>query len=212
MASLDIRGLRESHLHSMLQNIEATFKETARKHKYTDEKLGNSVKEDTSERVPSNDCCSNTDSLKSTTCISNRETREPSTSFLIGFGRNKMENTNALRRYADLEKWMWEECVDSQFLCARKYGRMRSENLIGICNNCHDTYFWEDKHCPSCHRTFSPVKSSYFIEHVAQCKEKLEDLFLPLCILDSLPALRVRLLRAQLASVEVTSSILHHWI
>ncbi|KAM3222190.1 homeobox-DDT domain protein RLT2 isoform X1 [Capsicum annuum] len=202
MASLDIRGLRESHLHSMLQNIEATFKETARKHKYTDEKLGNSVKEDTSERVPSNDCCSNTDSLKSTTCISNRETREPSTSFLIGFGRNKMENTNALRRYADLEKWMWEECVDSQFLCARKYGRMRSENLIGICNNCHDTYFWEDKHCPSCHRTFSPVKSSYFIEHVAQCKEKLEDLFLPLCILDSLPALRVRLLRAQLASVE----------
>ncbi|MCD9641238.1 hypothetical protein HAX54_027327 [Datura stramonium] len=202
MASLDIRGIRESHLHSMLQNIEATFKETARRHKYTEGELGNSVKEDTSETVPSNDCCSNTGSSKSTICISNCEAPEPSTSFLIGFGRNKMENTDALRRYADLEKWMWEECVDSQFLCAMKYGRMRREKLISICNNCHDTYFSEDKHCPCCHRTFSLAKSSYFMEHVAQCKEKLEDLFWPLCILDSSPPLRVRLLRAQLALVE----------
>lgn len=202
MASLDIRGIRESHLHSMLQNIEATFKGTARRHKYTKGKLGNSVKEDTSETVPNNDCCSNTDSAKSRVCISNRETPEPSTSFLVGFGRNKMENTDALRRYADLEKWMWEECVDSQFLCARKYGRMRCENLISICNNCHDTYFLEDKHCPCCHSTFSPARSSFFMEHVAQCEEKLEHLFWPLCILDSLPPLRVRLLRAQLASVE----------
>ncbi|XP_055822651.1 homeobox-DDT domain protein RLT2 isoform X2 [Solanum dulcamara] len=203
MASLDIRGIRESHLHSMLQNIEATFKGTARRHKYTEVKLGNSLKEDSSEIVPSNDYCSNTGRSKSPICISNRETPEPSTSFLIGFGRNKMEDTDALRRYADTEKWMWEECVHSQFLCARKYGRMRCENLISICNNCHDTYFLEDKHCPSCHRTFSLAKSSYFLDHVAQCKEKLEDLFWPLCILDSLPPLRVRLLRAQLASVEI---------
>lgn len=202
MASLDIRGIRESHLHSMLQNIEATFKGTAMRHKYTEVKLDNSVKEHTSETVPSIDYCSNTGSSKSTICISNHETSEPSTSFLIGFGRNKMEDTDALRRYADLEKWMWEECVHPQFLCARKYGRMRCENLISTCNNCHDTYFLEDKHCPSCHRTFSPAKSSYFLEHVAQCKEKLEDLFWPLCIMDSLPPLRVRLLRAQLASVE----------
>ncbi|CAN4103280.1 unnamed protein product [Withania somnifera] len=202
MASLDIRGIRESHLHSMLQNIEATFKETARRHKHTIGKLGSSVKEDTSETVPNNDCCSNTDSSKITICISNHEMPEPSTSFHIGLGRNKMEHTDALRRYADLEKWMWEECVDSQFLCARKYGRMRCENLISICNNCHDMYYLEDKHCPCCHRTFSPGKSSYFMEHVAQCAEKLEHLFWPLCILDSLPPLRVRLLRAQLASVE----------
>lgn len=212
MASLDIRGIRESHLHSMLQNIEATFKGTARRHKYTEVKLGNSLKEDSSEIVPSNDYCSNTGRSKSPICISNHETPEPSTSFLIGFGRNKMEDTDALRRYADTEKWMWEECVHSQFLCARKYGRMRCENLISICNTCHDTYFLEDKHCPSCHRTFSLAKSSYFLEHVAQCKVKLEDLFWPLCILDSLPPLRVRLLRAQLASVEVTYSFLHHWI
>ncbi|KAJ8532126.1 hypothetical protein K7X08_012049 [Anisodus acutangulus] len=202
MASLDVRGTRESHLHSMLQNIEATFKETARRHKYTEGKLGNSVKEDTSETVPSNDCCSNTGSSKSTICISNCETPEPSTSFLIGLGSNKMENTDALRRYADLEKWMWEEGVNSQFLCARKYGRMRCEKLISVCNNCHDTYFLEDNHCPCCHRTFSPAKSSYFMEHVAQCKEKLEDRFWPLCILDSSPPLRIRLLKAQLASVE----------
>ncbi|CAN4105011.1 unnamed protein product [Withania somnifera] len=203
MASLDIRGIRESHLHSMLQYIEATFKETVRRHKHSIGKLRSSVKEDTSETVPNNDCCSNTDSSKRTICISNRETPEPSTSFHIGFGRNKMEQTDALRRYTDLEKWMWEECVDSQFLCARKYGRMRCENLISICNNCHDTYFLGDKHCPSCHRTFSMGKSSYFMEHVAQCKVKLEHLFWPLCIVDSLPPLRVRLLRAQLASVEV---------
>lgn len=202
MASLDIRGIRESHLHSMLQNIEATFKGTARRHKYTEVKLGNFLKEDTSETVPSNDYCSNTGSSNSTFCISNRETPQPSTSFLIGFGKNKIEDTDALRRYADIEKWMWEECVHSQFLCARKYGRMRCENLISICNNCHDTYFFEDKHCPSCHRTFSLAKSSYFLEHVAQCKEKFEDQFWPLCILDSLPPLRVRLLRAQFASVE----------
>ncbi|XP_059282469.1 homeobox-DDT domain protein RLT2 [Lycium ferocissimum] len=202
MASLDIRGTRESHLHSMLQNIEATFKETARRHKYTEGQLGNSVEEDTSETVPSNDCCSNTGSYKSAICISNRETPEPSTSFLIGLGSNKKENTDALTRYADLEKWMWEECANSQFLCARKYGRMRCEKLISICNNCHDTYFLEDNHCPCCHRTFSPAKSSYFMEHVAQCKDKLEDLFWPLCILDSSPPLRIRLLKAQLASVE----------
>ncbi|KAK4368975.1 hypothetical protein RND71_012767 [Anisodus tanguticus] len=202
MASLDVRGIRESHLHSMLQNIEATFKETARRPKYTEGKLGNSIKEDTSETVPSNDCCSNSGSSKSTICISNRETPEPSTSFLIGLGSNNMENTDALRRYADLEKWMWEKGVNSQFLCARKFGRMRCEKLISICNNCHDTYFLEDNHCPCCHRTFSPAKSSYFMEHVAQCKEKLEDLFWPVCILDSLPPLRIRLLKAQLASVE----------
>ncbi|OIT31129.1 PREDICTED: homeobox-DDT domain protein RLT2-like [Nicotiana attenuata] len=201
MASLDVRGIRESHLHSMLQNIEATFKETSRRYLCTEAKVANPVKADTSETVPSNDCCSKTGSPKSTICISNCETPEPSTSFLIGIGRNKMENSDALSRYAHLEKWMWEDCVNTQFLCARKYGKIRCEKLISICNNCHDTYFLEDNHCHCCHTTFSLAKTSCFMEHVAQCKDKLEDLFRPL-ISDSAPPLRIRLLRAQLASME----------
>lgn len=207
LASLDVRGLRESHLYSMLQKVEVSFKETLGKnaaHTSTRGQILDNVKTEVSGMASIPDCIARTDSPTGTICVSNSDTPEPSSSFSIGLGRNEAEKNDALKRYQDFEKWMWEECLNSSVLSAVKYGKKRCKQLLGICDYCHDLYLFEKNHCPSCHRTFeASIGDLNFSLHVAQCREKFKgEPGWTLQGLDSSPPLRIRLLKALLSLIE----------
>lgn len=203
LASLDVRGLREAHLHSMLQIIEVSVKETFKKnssctHTKSEPLIEDSVQTGALETASRPDCSSSIDSPNSTLCISNSDISECSSSFVIGLGRDETEKSDALKRYRDFEKWLWEECFNSSILCAMKYGETRCKPLLGICDYCNDLYFFEENYCPSCCRP----NNLNFSEQVAQFKEKLKgEPYLFSHNRDSSP-LRIRLLKAQLALIE----------
>lgn len=203
LTSLDVRGVRESHLHALLRKVEPLFKEYVGKKLETnmDGRNDISLKTGTSGGPSNPDCNSGLDSPSSTVCASNSEMPEPSSSFQIESGRNRLEVKNALKRYKNFEEWMWGECFNSSVLGASKYGKRRSTQLVCICDSCHDVYFFKDNHCSSCHKTFAAFNKSFsFAEHIAGCEEiKINET--PHC-LDHPPA-RIRLLKALLAQVEV---------
>ncbi|XP_034701923.1 homeobox-DDT domain protein RLT2 isoform X4 [Vitis riparia] len=207
VASLDARGVREAHLQSMLQRIEISFKETVRRNLQLSSigrQSGGAVKTEDSEMARPTGCSVDIDSPSSTLCVSNSDATEPSASFSIELGRNDAEKFDALNRYQDFEKWMWKECINPSTLCALKYGKKRCTQLLGICDHCHDLHFFEDNHCPSCHRTYSPLDSNYS-EHVSQCEEKHKvDLEWGFSSSSDSSPLRIKLLKAHLALIEVS--------
>ncbi|KAK9286031.1 hypothetical protein L1049_025234 [Liquidambar formosana] len=208
LVSLDVRGMRESHLQTMLQKIEISFKETVRRNLLRTNigrHSGDIVKREDSEMDSRPDCSVGIDSPSSSVCNSNSDASEPSSSFAIELGRNEAEKNNAMNRYQDFQKWMWKECLSSSILCATKYGKKRCMQLLGICDYCHDSHFFEDNHCSSCHRTFGTLNSNLnFSEHVSQCEEKLKvEPYWTLHESDFSP-LRIRLLGVQLALIEVS--------
>lgn len=210
LSSLDVRGLRESHLHSMLQKVETCFKETVKRSLARSNICSQSedfVKTEVSEIDPRPICSIETDSPNSSVCISNSES-ESSSSFVIELGRNESEKNNAFKRYQEFQKWMWKESLNASTLCAMKYGKKRSMPLLGICDHCHGAYFFEDNHCTSCHNTYGYFNNSVnFSEHVAQCEQKLKvDPAWSLHGLDPSP-LRIRLLKVLLALVEASAFI-----
>ncbi|KAL3509303.1 hypothetical protein ACH5RR_028704 [Cinchona calisaya] len=195
LASLDVRGTRESHLHSMLQRIEVSFKETAKRNLCL--LSGNQDVDDLKKEVSEG-------SLKSLVCGSNPNMTETLASTAIRIGNNGTDNNKLLERYQDFEKWMWEECFSSMKLRALKHGKTKRLQLPSICSYCHDLYSSEEQHCPFCHKNYSiSIQTFSFTEHVSQCKEKQEEVQNETSVkLESLPPLRIRLLKAQLASVE----------
>lgn len=200
LASLDLRGVRESHLHSMLLKIEMSFKENVRSkklHAQKEKRSQEAAKGDAMEMATGSNLNICIDSPCSIVCNSDSDMSETSTSFVIDLGRNEAEKDDALKRYQDFEKWMWQECVSSSILCAMQYGEKRCKQLLGTCEFCHDVFFFEDNHCQYCHRSFVTDNDSSFPEHVIQCKGKPKDSV-------SSP-LRIRLLKALLAVVEVSA-------
>lgn len=201
LASLDVRGLRESHLHSMLQMIEMSFKETVRRnlrHVIIEAQNQETVKAEPIERASCPDY-TGTDNPSSIVCGSDSEISETSACFSIELGKK-----DALKRYQDYERWMWKECVNSSILRAMKYGKKRCKQVLGVCDYCHDIYFFEDSHCPSCHRTFDTSKRYLnFSEHIAQCegKPKMNPAWFSYASFSSPP--RIRLLKVLLALFEV---------
>ncbi|XVF02052.1 hypothetical protein REPUB_Repub04eG0143000 [Reevesia pubescens] len=206
LSSLDVRGIRESHLHAMLQKIEMSFKEAVGRNMLHVKKRQNglTIKTEANEMASGLDWSVCFESASSTLCGSDSDS-ETSTSFSIGLGRNESEKNDALKRYQDFEKWMWKECFDSLPFCATKYGKRRCKQLLGVCDACFNIYFFEDNHCPSCHMTHIASKSTLkFSDHMAQCAEKLQ--MGPEFALDSsvFSPLRIRLIKLQLALVEVS--------
>ncbi|KAK1286955.1 hypothetical protein QJS10_CPB20g01876 [Acorus calamus] len=200
LAALDTRGIRESHLHSMLQKSETLFKESVRKNL----QLTNTSKSRTEVVgvAPSPDCTAVIDNPGSAVCGSSPI--EQSSSFRIELGRNENEKLDALRRYQDFEKWLWKESFNPSILCAIKYGKKRYPEVLTTCNVCYESYLSEDKHCPSCHKTFKTFQNSdgNYNEHVVRCEEKRADLKFH----SSEPSLpmRMRMLKSLLAFMEVS--------
>lgn len=204
-----MRGVRESHLHIMLQKVEISFKKIKQ-----NMQAGNfgkqdkhAVKREAIELTQHPDCSIGNDSPSSTIIHADSDVSETSTTFVIELGRNEIEKNGALRRYQDLEKWIWTECLSSSMLHAIEDGKKRCRQLLDICDYCLSIYTTEENHCPSCHRTSEASESGFnFSEHVAECKRKLK-LDQHCTLHGSYPApLRVRMLKMLLALIEVTTS------
>ncbi|XP_026420944.1 homeobox-DDT domain protein RLT2-like isoform X1 [Papaver somniferum] len=209
LSSLDIRGIRESHLHSMLQKIEVSFKDAVKRNSKCRnhvDPVEDRVKTEVSEIVSSPDRSAGTESPSSTVCAVGSDTVLQSSSFKIDLGRNETEKTDALKRYQDSQRWMWKECFNPSTMCAIKYGKKRCSELLVTCDFCLDSYFPKDNRCPVCHRIFGNLSnSSKSSDSVNQCEEKprLESDWNIRGLETSLP-LRIRLLKAQVAITEVS--------
>ncbi|CAF1709612.1 hypothetical protein HID58_056118 [Brassica napus] len=136
VASLDMRGIRESHLGIMLLKIEGSFKENA---------------------------CKNTraDSVSPSSAISgsNSDSMEASTSIRVELGRNDREKECLSKRFHGFQRWMWTETYSSLPSCARRHGKKRCE-LLATCEVCVASYLSEYTHCTSCHRRLNMFYSS----------------------------------------------------
>lgn len=187
LASLDVRGNREANLHSVLQRVEARFKESINKMRVHVAGVGS---------IDSN-------SPSSSFSIPNTNSSELSSSFAFELGRSGNEIAKALKRYEDFEKWMWGECSN---LRAMKFGNTRCEHLLRICENCRDLSLFEDDQCSSCQKLFQTLVSSDlpFSNHISQFKENMkQDSDFYSQNRDSGCPVRLRLLKAQLALIEV---------
>lgn len=210
LAALDTRGIRESHLYSMLQRIEPNFKEALTRHKKHCTLTNTSelpFKGGSNELIPSSDCYTEHDSPSSTHSGISSDTVESSKSFKIELGRSKMERNSALKRYRSFLKWMWKECCNPHILCAMRYGKKRCSELLQTCHICYQSYFTEERHCTSCHRTFKSIHKgdAMFAEHIALCVAKRKiDKESESQMLDSSLHMGVRLLKAQLSLIEVS--------
>ncbi|GFP97110.1 homeobox protein aristaless [Phtheirospermum japonicum] len=182
LMSLDTRGTRESHLHIMLQKIEVYFKERVQRNRLLPNKGGQEA-----------------ESPSSAVCSANSDTLEPSPSFRIETGRNETERNSILKRYEDLQTWIWKECLNVSIVRAIAYGKSRCSPLLGICNVCLATYDSKDI-CPSCRQTPSKFNGG---ENNLMDETDL--------IMSNSPPLRIRLIKAILSSLEVVvpSEALH---
>ncbi|KAJ4830577.1 hypothetical protein Tsubulata_017033 [Turnera subulata] len=204
LSSLDVRGVRESHLRLMLQKVEACFKENVRRNLQSENIVCQNGTADEDEKIgmdSSPNCSADFDSPSSTVCGSNSDTVHSSL-FRIELGKNAIEKKRALKRYQELEKWMWKECFNPSTVRAMKHGKERCMQLLVTCSLCLDSYPREDIHCKHCHQTFASVNTGFdFSKHEFQCKgRKLEpgDVFTR----DSSQPLGIRLLKALLAFIE----------
>ncbi|KAG0458077.1 hypothetical protein HPP92_023234 [Vanilla planifolia] len=210
LAALDTRGIRESHLHSMLQRIEATFKEAVKRNKKLINSANNndfSFRGGTTDLASSPDLNMDFDSSSISHPGVASDTVDCSTSFSIELGRSKTERTAALKRYRVFLKWMWKECTNPGVLCATRFGKKRCSELLQTCHICYQSYFAEEKHCTSCHRTFKSIHNSdaMFAEHVAICVGKRKiDKDSENHMVDCSLTIGFRLLKAHLSLIEVS--------
>ncbi|XAR66503.1 hypothetical protein NMG60_11012770 [Bertholletia excelsa] len=207
LASLDTRGIRESHLHIMLRNIEKSFKENVRRNCINSggtEKGGNRGNE-AADLDSSSSQSGGVDSPGSSVSGSNSNTLEASSSFRIELGKNETEKKVALERYQEFQKWMWKECFNSFTSCAMRHGKKRRRPLLEICDCCLDLYIVENDVCPSCCHPFHTFDDKRTVSEPMRHHEKK----INSCIKNSnisgfsLP-LRIRLLKALLTFIEVT--------
>lgn len=200
VSSLDTRGIRESHLNFMLKRVEATYKDTIRK------KTNKSISVKLAATESSNfDFSGESDSPLSSVSGGNTDVLDRSDSFEIEFGSNETERKAALKRYHDMQKWLWKECSSTSALYAMKHGKKRCSEMLGLCTCCNATYFCDDHHCPCCHQTLGGSNiNQNFSKHIIYCEEKKKKmgLVMPLSENFSRPA-RIELLKAQLALIEV---------
>ncbi|CAN6444549.1 unnamed protein product [Victoria cruziana] len=210
LSALDVRGQREAHLHSMLQKIEKSFRETTRKSisglAMTDL---NSVAfhADASETTFFYGSSVEVSSPSSIVCGDSPEALEYSKSFKIDLGSSNVEKIDALRRYDEFQKWIWMECFHYSSLCATKYGKKRCSELLSTCESCYDLHFLKDKHCRYCHETFesSHRTDSSFNQHISECEEKRKvDPNWKYCASNCSVPMRARVLKALLALIEAS--------
>jgi len=202
VASLDTRGIRESHLHSMLQSIEPTFKEAVERKKCAslEHTTGRTLKNGSNESPNCNNefgsPCSTLSGVASDNLMAYSDT------FKIEIGRNEAEKNSISKRASVFLKWMWRECYGHQSTYAMRYGKKWCPELIQSCDHCYQIFLAEERHCSSCHKTFKPIHN--FLEHSSQCEEKQRtDPNWKTQIVDFSVPVGLRLLRLLLATIEV---------
>ncbi|CAN4078885.1 unnamed protein product [Withania somnifera] len=207
LASLDTRGVRESHLHIMLQKIEGPFKERARQNmSYGDiiGQHGNRCRNESSAVSSSPASGASADSPSSTIYGMSSDSFETSSSFKVELGRNEEEKRNAFKRYQGFQIWMWKECLSSSILRALRYGKKRCLPLLGVCGHCLDSYLSEEGICPSCNKMSCKVDTDFeFLEQaMLNSLDNLKMDYNNLVVSNACP-LRVRLMKVVLSFLEV---------
>ncbi|XWS12600.1 hypothetical protein CRYUN_Cryun37aG0104100 [Craigia yunnanensis] len=208
LASLDARGIRESHLRIMLQKIESSFKENIHRNLQCARAMGqsgSSTENEASEIDSSPDFPASFDSPSSAIIGLNSDASETWYSFRIQLGRNENEKKSALKRYLDFQRWMWKECYNSSTLCAMKYEKKRCAQLLTVCDACLGSHIPEEMHCGYCHQTFGSINNSFsFSEHEIRCEENRKLDTKDAHTLDSSLPLGISLLKSLCALVEVS--------
>lgn len=210
LASLDVRGTRESHLHMMLKRIEMSFKKSLRRNiENCNMRMqnGDTVKKLETEAVEmatnkdfsANICC------PTSVCIDDLDASETSTSFMVHLGRNEVDNKDAAMRYCDFERWMRKECLNSSVLRGMQSGRKRCNQLLAMCYLCHHVYFFGGTTCPSCYKSFT--SSTNESKSSSECLARSEGKINMGTHYYHVSPLRTRLLKILLSDVEVTQSI-----
>ncbi|KAG2262034.1 hypothetical protein Bca52824_069113 [Brassica carinata] len=185
--SLDVRGVRESHLHFMLLKIDASFKEAVRRNVETSTEL----------------------------CSISTDTAEISSTFKIevGDGDSVAERCGVLQRFRSFEKWMWDNMLHPGALSAFKYGAKKSTPLFHICRSCAELHFAGDVCCPGCGQMMIgglDVSEMCFADQVARLGGDAGFILRG----SNLTPLRIRLLKIQLALVEASlppEGLQTHW-
>ncbi|GER36424.1 homeobox protein [Striga asiatica] len=149
LTSLDTRGTRECHLQIMLQKIEACFKQRIQRNR-----LFPSISDDNRDKAGQE-----AGSPSSAVFNINSDVSEPLSTFRIETGRNETERTVFLKRYKDLQAWIWKECFSPLVVSAMAYGKNRCLPVLGVCEICLDTYNSVDT-CHSCHQIQSKAVES----------------------------------------------------
>jgi hypothetical protein len=209
VASLDMRGIRESHLYSMLQSIEPSFKEAIgrKKSSSVEHPPERVLKNGSNEIISSNGSNEFGSPCNTLFAVASDNTVAYSDSFKIELGRNDAEKIGLSKRAHVFIKWMWKECYNRQYTCAMKYGKKRLPELIQSCDYCYQIHVAEERHCSSCHRTFKPIHN--FSEHLSHCEEKQRtDPNWKMQTADNSIPLGLRLLKLLLASIEVCNAFL----
>ncbi|KAK8629361.1 hypothetical protein V6N13_078203 [Hibiscus sabdariffa] len=206
LSSLDARGIRESHLRIMLQKIETSFKENVRRNLQcvaAINRSGSYTENEASEIDYSPDFPASFDRASGAICGLNSDASETLSSFKVQLGTNENEIKSALNRYQDFQMWMWKECYNCSTLCAMKYGKKRSAQLLVVCDVCLGSHVPEEMHCFHCHQTFGSMNNSYnFSEHKCNENKKLDTK--DTCTLDSSIPSGISLLKSLCALVEVS--------
>ncbi|KAK4361141.1 hypothetical protein RND71_020093 [Anisodus tanguticus] len=206
LASLDTRGVRESHLHIMLQKIEGPFKERVRQNMSYGGIIGqhgNKCRNESSAAGSSPASGASADSPNSTIYGMSSDSWETFSSFKIELGRNEEEKRNAFKRYQGFQIWMWKECLSSSILCAMRYGKKRCLPLLGICGHCLDSYLSGEGIYPSCNKMSCKVDmNNEFHEQAMDSMDSLKIDYKNLVVSNAFP-LRVRLMKAVLSFLEV---------
>ncbi|KAJ0262642.1 Homeobox-DDT domain protein RLT2 [Hirschfeldia incana] len=190
--SLDVRGVRESHLHFMLLKIEASFKEAVRTNGETND----------------TELCS-----ISTGLDLDSDTAEISSTFKIELGDGD-KRCGVLQRFQTFERWMWDNMLHPGALSAFKYGAKKSTPLFHICRNCTELHFAGDVCCPGCGQMMpgglDVIGELCFADQVAQLGGDADFIMRG----SNLSPLRIRLLKIQLALVEASlppEGLQAHW-
>ncbi|AQK88478.1 Putative homeodomain-like transcription factor superfamily protein [Zea mays] len=168
VSSLDTRGIRESHLHSMLQSIEPTFREAVERKKCVSLEHTTGWTDNGSNESPN---CNNEFGSPCSTLsgVASDNLMAYSDTFKIEIGHNEAEKSSISKRASVFLKWMWRECYCHQSTYTMKYGKKRCPELIQSCDHCYQIYLAEEQHCSSCHKSFKPIHN--FLEHLSQCED-----------------------------------------
>ncbi|KAI4374133.1 hypothetical protein MLD38_012166 [Melastoma candidum] len=202
LMSLDVRGLRESHLRIMLLKVQGIFKESVRKNfqHANAYPVDLSVKRELGKMDTSPEYCNSFGSPCSAIYTSTSDTLHMPSSLRIQLGRNAWEKKAASKRYREFEKWIWKECCNSFPLCAKKIGMPRCQQLLAICETCLGTYFHSNAHCGSCHQTFQT--DGELSNHIIKCEDKSKLNHERLQTVDSSFPFGIRLVKWLLATME----------
>ncbi|KAH7576570.1 hypothetical protein JRO89_XS01G0111400 [Xanthoceras sorbifolium] len=172
LSVLDDRGRREALLIESLEKREAFLCQAMSSSLVNDSGMRESdrsesdiVREDSSSPV------SDVDNNLNLTEIT-KDTLPPPGAIVLEVGKKGEEQNRKWSRLQEFDLWIWNSFYLN--LNAVKKGKRSYLDSLTRCENCHDLYWRDEKHCKICHTTFEldfDLEERYAI-HAATCRGK----------------------------------------